>query len=191
MWLGGKSMPQEFVDYGRSWLEHHPDWTMVHWSDLDQLAEMRNAASVPLARNLAQLSDIVRYEVLHRFGGVYLDTDFLCQRNVESLLVGYDFVGAGEQENMLSAGFIAAVPGHPLVERAIELLPARIASDLHQAKSTGPGLLTEAWLSFKDAPSVKAYGPQLFYPYAWNEHHRRHEQFPDAYAIHHWAGSWL
>lgn len=184
-------MPDEFVEFGRSWLDRHPDWCMVEWRKLEQLTPLLNHDITHLAKNMSQLSDIVRYELLYRFGGVYLDTDFLCQKNTEPLLYGYDFVGAGENEGMLSAGFIASVPRHRIVHSAIRMLPERIVSDMHQAKATGPGLLTEAWEPYKNDSDVKAYGPALFYPYAWNEHHRRHEEFPEAYAVHHWAGSWL
>jgi mannosyltransferase OCH1-like enzyme len=31
-------------------------------------------------------SDILRYEVLHKLGGVYVDFDFLCLKNIEPLL---------------------------------------------------------------------------------------------------------
>lgn len=184
-------MPAEFVAYGYSWLEHHPDWAMVTWTSPEQLQPLVNVDCLAYSRNLSQTSDILRYEILNRFGGVYLDTDFHCQKNIEPLLEEYEFVGAGEKPDMLSAGLIAAIPRHPIVSDVLAALPGRIRSNLHQAKSTGPGLLTEAWKPYKDHERVEAYGPDLFYPYAWNEPHRRTEKFPDAYAVHYWAGSWL
>lgn len=184
-------MPAEFVAYGSTWLEHHPDWAMVTWTSPTQLQPLVNEDCLALAKNHSQTSDMLRYEILARFGGVYLDTDFCCQKNIVSLLLGFDFVGAGEKPDMLSAGLIAAVPQHPIVSDVLALLPGRIRSGLHQAKATGPGLLTEAWKPYRDDPNVKAYGPELFYPYAWNEPHRRSEKFPDSYAVHYWAGSWL
>lgn len=164
---------------------------MIEWNRPEQLQPLVNADCVAAARNYAQLSDVLRYELLMQLGGVYIDTDFVCQKNVEPLLDGYEFVGAGEKPDMVSAGFIAAVPRHPIIRTAAAMLPERIRSNLHQAKATGPGLLTEAWKQYRFLSSVVAYGPELFYPYPWKEKHRRHEAFPDAYAIHHWAGSWL
>lgn len=190
IWVGDKPLPEEFIKFGDTWQEHHPDWHMALWTSPKQIVS-RNLDCVPMARNASQLSDIMRYEILYAFGGIYLDTDFICQKNVEALLSDASFVGAGEKPDMLSAGFIAAVPEHRIVKKAIDLIPERIKSDMHQAKSTGPGLITDAWQPSKDDPDVLAYGPELFYPYAWNEPHRRHEQFPEAYAVHHWSGSWL
>lgn len=191
IWVGEKPMPDEFVEFGRSWRELHPGWVMIEWNRPEQLQPLVNASHIGEARNAAQLSDVLRYEVLHRFGGVYLDTDFICQKNIEPLLQDADFVGAGEKPDMVSAGFIAAVPSQVVIKAALAMLPSRITSRMHQASATGPGLLTEAWRPYRFLPEVVAYGPELFYPYPWTEKHRRHEAFPDAYAIHHWAGSWL
>lgn len=159
---------------------------MTEWNSPDQLT-LVNADCLQYSRNHSQTSDILRYEILWQYGGVYLDTDFVCQKNIEPLLEGYDFVGAGERDGIVSAGIIACVPHHPVVGRVMQLIPDRIKSNMHQAKSTGPGVLTEACSEH----DVKIYGPRLFYPYHWREKHRRNESFPDAYAVHHWAGSWL
>lgn len=190
IWLGSLSLPADFVTFGRNWMRLHPGWSMVHLTSPDDLGDFPNKQLLGECKNYAQMSDILRYEALWQLGGVYLDTDFDCQKNIEELLTG-DFVGAGERPDMVSAGFIAARPQHPLVGRVRELLPERIKRPGRQAHTTGPGLLTEVWQEFKHDPSVVTYGPELFYPYHWTEQHRRHEAFPGAYAIHHWAGSWL
>ena len=38
------------------------------------------------------LADFGRYMVLHRFGGVYVDLDYECLKNIEPLLDGCEFV---------------------------------------------------------------------------------------------------
>lgn len=192
IWLGDKPMPQEFVDFGESWLRLHPGWRMIEWNRPEQIRPLVNEWCVPRAKNLSQLSDILRYEILSLFGGVYLDTDFECFKNIEGLLQDARFVGAGEYEDMLSAGFIATVPQHAIVDEIIRQLPVRMTWSGHQAKATGPGVITDAWKRRRGLDEgVVTYGPRLFYPYGWKEKHRRHEAFPDAYAAHHWAGSWL
>lgn len=44
-------------------------------------------------------------------------------------------------------------------------------------------------LLLEQTPRVALFAPELFYPYRWDEPHRRRERFPNAYAIHHWAGT--
>ena len=186
-------MPAEFAAFGRSWLSHHPGWTLLEWNRPEQIQPLVNQSLVPAARNVSQLSDLLRYEILSLFGGVYLDTDFECFKNIEPLLEDARFVGAGEYEDMLSAGFIAAAPRHPLITEILETIPSRMAWTTNQARATGPGLITDVWRRRKQLhdDGVVTYGPRLFYPYGWKEKHRRHEAFPEAYAAHHWAGSWL
>ncbi len=190
IWLGGNE-PAEFAAFGASWLKHHPGWTMQTLTDPAALGAFQNADLLDRCRNHAQRSDVLRYELLWLYGGVYLDTDFECLKNIEPLLADASFVGAGERVGILSAGFIAATPQHPLVARCRAMLRDRVGLTGTQAKLTGPGLITDAWKEFLADPSILTYGPELFYPYPWTEKHRRHEEFPDAYAVHHWAGSWL
>jgi hypothetical protein len=40
----------------------------------------------------------------------------------------------------------------------------------------------------KDHPDVRME-PEIFYPYSWDEPHRRHEDFPDSFTVHHWMAS--
>lgn len=193
IWLGYSCMPNEFVQFGASWMKHHPGWDLMNWYNFapELLASFQNASLLPRCRNHAQAADVLRYELLWRYGGVYLDTDFECQKNIEPLLADATFVGAGEKPDMLSAGFIAAEPQHPLIGACRDLIATQIDSPRLQAHTTGPGMITAVWQRFKGQPGIVAYGPEFFYPYKWTEKHRRHESFPDAYAVHHWAGSWL
>jgi hypothetical protein len=39
-------------------------------------------------------------------------------------------------------------------------------------------------------PEVTIFPARLFYPYQWHERWRRYEEFPDAYAVHHWWLTW-
>jgi len=41
----------------------------------------------------------------------------------------------------------------------------------------------------KDHPDVRILEPEVFYPYTWDQPHRRYEDFPDSFTVHHWTGS--
>ena len=60
------------------------------------------------------------------------------------------------------------------------------ASARHSADANGPYFLS---LILEQEPDLAIFGPQLFYPYLWDELERRNEAFPDAYAVHHWASA--
>ena len=77
VWVGGGGdIPDKFHPMMESWRRLHPDWQTVVWTDDKVTWELRNQASILQADTYAELSDIVRLEVVERFGGVYVDTDF-------------------------------------------------------------------------------------------------------------------
>ena len=154
IWLGS-SLPQQYVQWRQSWIENHPDWTFILWTDnpanyhygtrayennLDSLiAEKTHSLVVDInnlqlqtqqlishADNYGQRSDILRYELLFRFGGLYVDTDFSCLRSFAPLHSACDFY-VGIQPlatNMvqLGIGLIGAIPRHPILAHTLEQL---------------------------------------------------------------------
>ena len=89
-----ENVPAEYTEYIRSWLKIHPDWTYFLWTDRDNLAllESHYPAYVPVYngyRNWArrvQKADFIRYFILHKYGGVYVDLDFEALRPLDALL---------------------------------------------------------------------------------------------------------
>jgi hypothetical protein len=77
VWVGGGGdIPAKFHPMMESWRRLHPAWQTVIWTDDKVTWELRNQALMLQADTYAELSDIVRLEVMERFGGVYVDTDF-------------------------------------------------------------------------------------------------------------------
>lgn len=194
IWLGPKPLPAEFAAFGESWRRLHPDWEMRLWTDAN-LPPLANQALFDSAPSFAAKADILRYELLLRFGGVYVDTDFECLKNIEPLLDGVECFVA--QQKDLDADFgkfcyvnnalMGAVPGHPLFRDLVESLPQHMASlppDIPASYLTGPHFLTTL---LQAHPEVKIFSSKFFYPYTATERWRRHEKFPDAYAVHHWT----
>jgi inositol phosphorylceramide mannosyltransferase catalytic subunit len=191
IWFGG-AMPAEFERYGATWREHHPDWEMVTWTE-DTLPPLRNQAAFDAAPSMAQKADIARYELLLRFGGVYIDCDFECLRSIEPLIAGVEAFAAREDDHFVNVAIMGAVPGHPLFTAAVEEIPGRIAALPHAGvnEQTGPHLLTALVQAHGEGtPQLTVFGPPEFYPYKFDEMHRRGEAFPTAYGVHHWAHSW-
>ena len=85
IWLGRQPMPAEFEAFGATWLQHHPGWKMKLWTEAN-LPPLVNRWAFQQARTLAGRSDVARYEILFRCGGIYVDTDFECLRNLERLI---------------------------------------------------------------------------------------------------------
>lgn len=181
-------MPKEFVEYGETWLKHHPDWEMKLWTD-ENMINLKNQKAYDNASQLAQKADIARYEILYQFGGVYIDCDFECVKNIEPLLKGINAFAASEDDYHISIGIMGAIPE----SRFFKLLVDNIERwmDFKRAEAicvqTGPGFATALLRNDKD---FKVFEKEKFYPYYFTEKYRKGEFFEGAYAIHHWAASW-
>jgi mannosyltransferase OCH1-like enzyme len=187
-------MPQEFIRFGETWLQHNPGWEMRLWGENDA-SRLRNQELYDSALSFSEKSDILRYEILLMHGGIYVDCDFECLRAIEPLLYGVELCAALEDEVQIGSAFMGAIPHHPFIEHVVSSLPASIkdhgSSD--PALSSGPAFVTrclDAWDSSARS-SITLFPSAYFYPYSWQQKYRRFERFDEAFAVHHWAGSWM
>lgn len=186
VWLGKKPMPSEHERFGETFAQHHPGWEIRLWTDKDLPALEITETDRKRARTPSELSNLIRYEVLHRHGGVYVDTDVECRRPLTPLLEGIDAFAALELPGRVGNAVLGSVAGHPVFARAARLARRTLGIGEHSADANGPYFMK---LILEQEPNVAIFGAHLFYPYRWDEPERRDEAFPDAYAVHHWAGS--
>jgi inositol phosphorylceramide mannosyltransferase catalytic subunit len=186
IWLGGGELPEEALIWGETWRQHHPGWEMRMWGDED-VRKLVPPESLARCRSASEASNLARYSILARFGGVYIDTDVECRRPIDPLLDGVGAFAAWETEHRLGTAVLGAAPGQPLFEDLAEFSLLTSTMSIDNVESTGPGLLT---LLAADHPAVTRFDRELFYPYRWDEREHRDEAFPDAYAVHHWSLSW-
>jgi inositol phosphorylceramide mannosyltransferase catalytic subunit len=182
-------LPPKFRAYRDGWLALHPDWEYKLWS-LDNLDFIpRRMDLINSASNYAQMADILRYEILLRHGGIYLDTDFECLRNIDPILIGVKNFSCSEDGLTISIGIIGAEPNSIYMERCVNALPDRVGENSTPVE-TGPYMFTRVLLQNGLAADFTLFPREWFYPYKWNELHRANEHFPQSYAVHRYAGSW-
>ncbi|MBT9507770.1 glycosyltransferase [Rhodoferax sp.] len=182
-------LPDKFRTYRDSWLALHPNWEYKLWNLENLDFTPRRMDLVNSASNYAQMADVLRYEILLRHGGIYLDTDFECLRNIESIVDGVRNFSCSEDGRSISIGILGAEPNSIYMERCLDALP-KCVGQTTTADETGPGLMTRVLLGGGLAGDFTLFPQTWFYPYNWNELHRATEDFPEAYAIHRWAHSW-
>lgn len=186
IWLGPDPLPEEHERYGETWRKHHPGWEMRLWTD-SNLPDLRYRDLFDRARNHAERADVLRQELLLRFGGVYVDTDVECRRCIEPLIEGTEAFAAWSHRGRVGNAVLGAVPEHPAIRR--------ILAEMHDSvgrgsvvEATGPKLVTKV---LADSPDVTLFGSETFYPYSPREPRPEDDAaFGDAYAVHHWAAAW-
>lgn len=111
-WFGGKPLPLLARRCLASWAYHLPDYELVRWdeSNVDVYAHTFTAAAYNAGR-YAFVADFVRMQVLHREGGLYLDTDVEVLGSFDDILDNDFFIGL-EWDDRFGTSVIGATPGH-------------------------------------------------------------------------------
>jgi mannosyltransferase OCH1-like enzyme len=197
----GNPFPEKYRAIQKTWQDLHPDWVYMLWTDKEVEAfGLTNKVQYDHARNYGEKSDIARYEILYRIGGLYIDTDFECLKPFDIFHYYCDFyagLGYGTCFEVFN-GLIGCRPGHPIMKYVID----RISNMNHFSRSslnnTGPLFFGNACYE-----KMKTYnGPAVLFPityfYPWPawERFTPNRSFiegwvqSESYAIHHWAVSW-
>ena len=137
IWLGDKS---KIPSKTRKWERYIEDgWTYRLWTENDEkiikkFMDKRNFGlwkTFLSTRNWWAASDILRYEIIREFGGIYIDCDFVVPENaygnipLENIfsMRGATFVTEQQGRNIgsdnalfLMNGILCASPNHPIFE---------------------------------------------------------------------------
>lgn len=134
IWLDEPIPPgrQECID---SCVRAHPDYDVRIWRSVEEFGSLRNQrvfdeadaiAPLPPRGNPHQVrTNVLRFEIMLRHGGVFLDSDVHCLRSIEPLVVHCERAGkAGAlaweiQDRWLGEAVIVAAPGARFMERVV------------------------------------------------------------------------
>ena len=218
-----EQIPYDIYDrrWVESWTTLHPGWLCVLWTD-ERLRALTRACyrdcEIMCGENVPgiYLADFGRDMVLHRFGGLYVDLDYECLKNMEPLLSGHQFVTSYSDDSRqeLNNALIAAVPDHPLLSRYMDACCSRwrngtrtrsvsdFVEEFGPGPVTGPVMMTEVTDVFlkKGGDPVTVHDARLLCPIDWRKDLSIHlgtlppetiarvrEDYPDAYAATYWT----
>lgn len=196
-WLGSAPLPDEVPQWQATWKRYHPGWEIRLWTD-DNIPLLQNVREFDQAPSPAAKANILRYELLLRFGGVWLDVDMECLKPVDSLLKNVEAFVARRNSSDLCIAVMGSKPQHPFFQALVDGLPAHYAAHSGQGPvmSCG-GRYVQSLLASIDnsiARQVTQYPAPTFFPYdfpdralAWRKERRavRH-----SYAIHYYLHTW-
>lgn len=191
VWLGDRPLPEQYRGWIDHWLGLHPGWRALLWTDSNR-PRLRNEAQFVQATKNAQRASILRYEVVLKHGGVYLDCDIQCCRNVEPLLRGLSaFTVEDPDGGSVNNAAFGATPSHPWMADLVRDLPDAFRAHTTIGRQAGPQFMDSVTTGRSD---VRILPSQTFYPITWRDKSEDPgpcEAYPEAYAIHHWHASWV
>jgi hypothetical protein len=197
IWVGGE-MPANYRQFGDKWQKLHPDWEFKVWDEND-LRWLQNQDLFDNAERFVRpdavgqfRSDVARYEILSRFGGVYADCDVEPVKNFDSLLNVQGFAGWEEQGAFVGNTVLGSVPNNSVMQGMINLIPDTVKANSGRAATwlTGPRVLTR-YYNDNNPTDFTVYPQGYFFPYSYLELKKADDpafrKYPDAYSIHHWG----
>jgi len=183
-------MPPKLTAWSADWQRLHPKWDLQLWRESGEgkIATKgfeivsNHPAQLAAACHLSQRSNIWRYELINRFGGVYLDTDVEPIRPIDDLLAGVEafaslMIAHRDKKTQICLGcsVFGATLNHPW--------PSSLSSRLDTMDATIHGSLGSHYFSdvTDTHPEVTRFPPGVF---------SASNKISGGYAIHHWSSRW-
>ena len=187
IWVGPEPMPPDFELYGERWALMHPDWEQRLWTEDNLPDDVTRREVLNRNRIPAERADVLRYELLARYGGVYVDADMEPLKPIDELLEGHDFFIGELKPGRINNAVFGAVPNHPILADATREATFMVYDDPQQAPideiKTATGPLFFAKMVDRHKDGILQLPPPAFYP---NDDERE-----GAYTYHHAARTWV
>jgi mannosyltransferase OCH1-like enzyme len=183
-WVGPHAPPIEMIE---SWEKKHGgdrSWFFQLWRDHRQGWTCQEQIDARAAkREWNGVADIMRYEILYRFGGFAVDADSTCIKALDEgpidFLNNATAVACFENESVrpgvIGCGFLGAPKHHPFFEACIEEVQKTDAKEMAW-KAVGPLLMGR--VASRMPKALKVYPARHF-----NPKHYSGTQAPGAHAI--------
>ena len=208
IWLGSE-LPEKYVSIIDGWKKHNPEFQIWLWDDEKVstfLPQMINKDLYDQTDSFGHRSDMLRYEILKRYGGLYVDVDFLCNANFSSAHNKYCFY-AGiclERPVQLNNGIMASMPNHPILDICISQMTLENPWGIQCPHTlvlyqTGPWAITRSVLHYlknSGNEGIMIYPSTTFHPFPAAKRHNPTDELIKSYympwtmACHLWHSSW-
>ena len=173
IWIGKNKRPDIWMNSWKEELKKKDDWEYKLWSESEiEKLEMYNRDIYENETDYACKADILRYEILKIYGGIYVDADVVLLNSKFFDLFSNnnnDLTFALEpNQKLLSNSIIASTPNNNMIKHIIIECRKNYIQNRKKGfpyQITGPYLITNLYHQFKlpftILPSI------LFYPIYW------------------------
>lgn len=153
LWIGTKPAPITLMN---TWKDKHPDFEYIFWNEEEikkREFTFKCQDKIDDIEEINGKADILRWEILYKYGGVFLDADSICIEPIDNELMNKKSFAGWEQEQvrpgLIATGTMGFPKNHPLVKEAIKWIlnneVSQKKANLMAWQSVGPGLLTRMY----------------------------------------------
>lgn len=189
IWIGSKKRPEKWM---QSCKDMNPTWEYRLWTE-KELAdeEFKNQNKINEMPLVHGKSDIIRYELLHKYGGFFIDADSEAIKALDDSLLNNDSFTCFESEihrrGLLANGYLAASKENELMGYLIEEIPKLNLRNRTQAWDvTGPVLLTRM-IQQKKYNKIKIFPSEYFIPFHYSDFRVNKSRLKNSYFIQYWG----
>lgn len=171
LWIGPLPPPTKMMT---TWKEKHPDFEYIYWNEEEIISRemtFRCQKQIDEMPEYNGKADIMRWEILYKYGGYFVDADSICIESFDDYFLnklGFaTFENESVRKELIATGTMGFIPKHHLCGDIIEWILSEEAEELlTQARawaSVGPGLLTR-FLKTGKYPDFTVYPSHCFLP---------------------------
>lgn len=197
-WPSGGPFKERFIKYRESFMKLHPDYSFMFWT----LEDIHNYALSTLSKYLQLdcklhyviISDLMRHEIMYRYGGIYVDTDTECLKSFDCFRKYESFGGMSWPPNGSGNGIFGSVPKNPIFKEISKGIISQIMKFGIKETMQRPEHITGPEYTKQFLGKLEHQEPvESFYPFKWDDIDRNRGQdmrllYPDAYCVHWWSG---
>jgi len=189
-WFGNKPKPQSFHQCLESWKQFCPDFEIKEWTESNTKPYQNKFYTDALRKKkYAFASDCIRVQVLYEMGGIYLDTDMLLLKPIDTLLSLHFFTG-DEVEGRVAYGFFGGYPKHRFFEKM------KYFYDHNWFNQFSLPVITHAFSPLINRQNLveneQIFTPEHFYALTYENKGQDFKKYinTNSYAVHLWEHSW-
>jgi hypothetical protein len=199
-WFGGSPIPDQFLEYMKSWKKYCPDYEIVRWDESNyDYKKNEYMYEAYKQKKWGFVPDYARLDIINTYGGVYLDTDVELVRSIDDLLCDEAFCGF-ESGGFLANGLgFGAEAGFPHIEGQMEAYGklSFVNPDGSLNMTPGPRYQSEYFRSkgvrldnsLQKLDGITLYPSDVLAPLGF--YNETPHLTGNTYSIHHYAATWF
>ena len=195
IWIGPKKVPWKWINsFKISFRNKYPGWKYYLWTD-EEVSKFNliNKKEYNSEKSYYGKADILRLEILYRFGGIYIDADSeWLGLNLKDLIDKTNYTGffcANESKKSkqgLANGVVGSSKNNPITKYLIKLLGDNYfkCNKYPPYKTTGPYFIDQVLFEF----NITIFPYYYFYPIYWHANNSvkmdietQKKKFPNSY----------
>ncbi len=194
IWIGPLEPPREAME---TWKKLHREWDYILWTEKN-LPELKNQDAFDRSKAHAQKADILRYEILYRHGGIFVDADEYCIKEITPLYQEIHqnkcdcfAVRETDTSELIANGIMGCTAGNAFMGKMVNEI--NIDQQGQPWEIVGPKYLTK--MVDKHSPAIHLFKSKVFLPIHHSEKHRRKIDLnllkldPEIYGIQLWGST--